>query len=94
MNRKLLRVLEQIEAGDAGSLVCELPRYLLKDIAVDEQGQVDLASLLVICKELSEENFAPECDPLEEQAFEQSRFWFRMIYDESLAVDPVRVKSF
>ena len=105
MNNKLLRVLEQLEMGDHASLICELPGHLLKDVEVDESGQVDLAGLLTLCKHLSSAE-ASEVDEFhdeilaearqlsqqEEEAFQRSSFWFRMIYDQSLAVDPLSVR--
>ncbi len=97
MNKKLLRVLEQIEMGDEASLVCELPRHLLRDVTVDDYGQVDLAGLLTLCKQLSSVEYEDEVDFAnlskelnEEEDFQKSSFWFRMIYDRSLAVDPVK----
>jgi hypothetical protein len=97
LNKKLLRVLEQIEMGDEASLVCELPRHLLRDVTVDDYGQVDLAGLLTLCKQLSSVEYEDEVDFAnlskelnEEEDFQKSSFWFRMIYDRSLAVDPVK----
>ncbi len=83
--------------GDEASLVCELPRHLLRDVTVDDYGQVDLAGLLTLCKQLSSVEYEDEVDFAnlskelnEEEDFQKSSFWFRMIYDRSLAVDPVK----
>ncbi len=90
MNHKLLKVLEQLEMGDEASLICELPRHLLKEVNVDEAGQVDLMGLLAVCKHLSsaEVESSERLAIQDEEAFEKSAFWYRMIYDRSLAVDP------
>jgi hypothetical protein len=128
LNNKLLRVLGQLEMGDEASLVCELPNYLLNGVAVDDYGQVDLAGLLALCKQLSmeeeseflpdfsagfEEQFEDEfegqmqakaqsrlADSLtfsnslrEEEEFQKGSFWFRMIYDRSLAADPSLIRA-
>jgi hypothetical protein len=103
LNKKLLRVLGQMEMGDEASLVCELPRHLLKDVSVDDYGQVDLAGLLTLCKHLSageslgfdtegEEELDFSNFSQEEKDLEKGSFWFRMIYDRSLAVDPVGIR--
>jgi|688.fasta_scaffold675220_1 hypothetical protein len=104
MNNKLLRVLEQLEAGDHASLVCEVPGHLLRDIHIDESGEVDMAGLLTLCQHVSSKEVS-SLDGLhhriltearyiaEEEEFERSSFWYRMIYDRSLAVNQNAVKQ-
>jgi hypothetical protein len=84
--------------------VCEVPLHLLRDIQVDESGEVDMEGLLTLCQHVSSAEVS-SLDGLhtrvltearhlaEEEEFERSSFWYRMIYDRSLAVNQTMVKN-
>ena len=81
----LLKVLSQIDEGDMQSLECSIPASLLKDLNVQEDGQVDLDTLLKICHRVKRAEVLKErSSGIKQDDREQI---YGLIYDTSKAKD-------
>lgn len=81
-----MRVLQQIEAGDEASLLCELPKELLEGVKVARDGSVDSGFLFDLCQKILVEQEVIEKKVEETKCFERNQFLMSMIYDSSIAV--------
>lgn len=76
----LLNILSKIDSNDTQSLLCDVPKDLIDGLNVQEDGSVDLSTLLKICLRMKRK------ESLKSIAKRQSQV-MDLIYNSDIAAD-------